>query len=230
MPLSLRFAAVSDIGRSRKKNDDSGLRRAELRHGRRRHGRCPGRRPRLGAARPDHAPARRPGARRPARGAGRSRPPRQRPARGARSRRTPRSTGMGTTSPRFDPPCVLSTDQQPDRRRPPRRLPRLPLARRRAAPAHHDHTWVQSLIDEGRITEDEAKMHSHRSLLLKVLDGRHDNDPDLTLYDVQAGDRILLCSDGLSGFVDARPDRAGAVDRHGRERRHRARPARPRGA
>jgi serine/threonine protein phosphatase PrpC len=66
----------------------------------------------------------------------------------------------------------------------------------------HDHTWVQSLIDDGRITEDEAKVHSHRSLLLKVLDGRHDNDPDLTLFDVQAGDRILLCSDGLSGFVD----------------------------
>jgi PPM family protein phosphatase len=64
-----------------------------------------------------------------------------------------------------------------------------------------DHTWVQSLIDEGRITEDEAKIHAHRSLLLKVLDGRHDNDPDLTLYDVEAGDRILLCSDGLSSFV-----------------------------
>lgn len=64
-----------------------------------------------------------------------------------------------------------------------------------------DHSWVQSLIDEGRITEEEAATHSHRSLLLKVLDGRHDNDPDLTLYDVQAGDRILLCSDGLSGFV-----------------------------
>jgi protein phosphatase len=66
----------------------------------------------------------------------------------------------------------------------------------------HDHTWVRSLIDEGRITEEEAKTHSHRSLLLKVLDGRHDNDPDLTLFDVHAGDRILLCSDGLSGFVE----------------------------
>jgi protein phosphatase len=66
----------------------------------------------------------------------------------------------------------------------------------------HDHTWVQSLIDEGRISEDEAKVHSHRSLLLKVLDGRDDHDPDLTLYDVKAGDRVLLCSDGLSGFVE----------------------------
>lgn len=65
-----------------------------------------------------------------------------------------------------------------------------------------DHSWVQSLIDEGRISEEEAAVHSHRSLLLKVLDGRHDNDPDLNLYDVRAGDRILLCSDGLSGFVD----------------------------
>jgi protein phosphatase len=66
-----------------------------------------------------------------------------------------------------------------------------------------DHTWVQSLIDDGRITEDEAKVHSHRSLLLKVLDGRHDNDPDLSVHEIQAGDRILLCSDGLSGFVGA---------------------------
>jgi PPM family protein phosphatase len=66
----------------------------------------------------------------------------------------------------------------------------------------NDHTWVQSLIDEGRITEVQAKVHSHRSLLLKVLDGRHDNDPDLAVYDVEPGDRLLLCSDGLSGFVD----------------------------
>jgi PPM family protein phosphatase len=65
-----------------------------------------------------------------------------------------------------------------------------------------DHTWVQTLIDEGRITEEQAVVHAYRSLLLKVLDGKHDNDPDLTLYDVKAGDRILLCSDGLSGFVD----------------------------
>ncbi len=66
-----------------------------------------------------------------------------------------------------------------------------------------DHTWVQGLVDAGRITEDEAKVHSHRSLLLKVLDGRHDHDPDLSVYDVQPGDRVLLCSDGLSGFVDS---------------------------
>ena len=66
-------------------------------------------------------------------------------------------------------------------------------------------------------------MHSHRSLLLKVLDGRHDNEPDLTLYDVQAGDRILICSDGLSGFVDHdRIERVLAIG-YGRVRRQRAR-------
>ncbi len=66
-----------------------------------------------------------------------------------------------------------------------------------------DHTWVQSLVDEGRITAEEAATHSHRNMLLKVLDGRHDNDPDLAVYDVRPGDRIVLCSDGLSGFVPA---------------------------
>ncbi len=66
----------------------------------------------------------------------------------------------------------------------------------------HDHSWVQSLIDEGRITEDEAHYHPHRSLLLKVLNGQPVNEPDLKLIDVRAGDRLLLCSDGLCGLVD----------------------------
>lgn len=78
-----------------------------------------------------------------------------------------------------------------------------------------DHTWVQSLVDEGRITEAEATTHSHRSILLKVLDGRHENDPDLSVHEVQAGDRILLCSDGLSGFVA--PDRIERVLQIGSE-------------
>lgn len=66
----------------------------------------------------------------------------------------------------------------------------------------HDHTWVQSLVDEGRIDESEAAIHPHRSLLLKVLNGQPGTDPDLTLVRVTAGDRLLLCSDGLCGLVD----------------------------
>jgi len=64
----------------------------------------------------------------------------------------------------------------------------------------HDDTFVQSLIDEGRITEDEASNHPQRSLLLKALTG-HEIDPSLTVREARAGDRYLLCSDGLSGPV-----------------------------
>jgi serine/threonine protein phosphatase PrpC len=63
-----------------------------------------------------------------------------------------------------------------------------------------DDTFVQSLIDEGRITEDEANNHPQRSLLLRALTG-HEVEPSLTVREARAGDRYLLCSDGLSGVV-----------------------------
>jgi PPM family protein phosphatase len=61
----------------------------------------------------------------------------------------------------------------------------------------HDHTFVQALIDQGRIRPDEASTHPQRSLLLRALDGRTDADPDLSMMAAQAGDRYLICSDGL---------------------------------
>ncbi|GAB2868231.1 hypothetical protein GCM10022221_81400 [Actinocorallia aurea] len=67
----------------------------------------------------------------------------------------------------------------------------------------HDHTLVQSLVDEGRISLDEAATHPQRSLLLRALDGRNEVEPDLSLREAQVGDRYLLCSDGLSGVVSA---------------------------
>ena len=66
----------------------------------------------------------------------------------------------------------------------------------------HDHTWVQSLVDEGKISESEAALHPHRSLLLKVLNGQTTNDPDLRIVPVKAGDRLMLCSDGVCGLID----------------------------
>ena len=60
-----------------------------------------------------------------------------------------------------------------------------------------DHTFVQALIDQGRIQPEEAATHPQRSLLLRALDGRTDADPDLSMLDAQAGDRYLICSDGL---------------------------------
>jgi PPM family protein phosphatase len=65
----------------------------------------------------------------------------------------------------------------------------------------HDHTLVQSLVDEGKITEDDVATHPHRSLLLRALDGRTIAEPDLNTIETQHGDRFLLCSDGLSGVV-----------------------------
>ncbi|MDU7361842.1 MAG: PP2C family serine/threonine-protein phosphatase [Propionibacteriaceae bacterium] len=66
----------------------------------------------------------------------------------------------------------------------------------------HDHSWVQSLIDQGKLTPEQAATHPHRSLILKVLNGQEGFDPDLALLDVEDGDRVLFCSDGLSGLVD----------------------------
>ncbi|MER7573723.1 MerR family transcriptional regulator [Streptomyces sp. NPDC126514] len=69
----------------------------------------------------------------------------------------------------------------------------------------HDHTVVQSLIDEGRLTPEEATAHPQRALLLKALSATAAGPADLRLQDAAAGDRYLLCSDGLSTVVpDAR--------------------------
>lgn len=62
----------------------------------------------------------------------------------------------------------------------------------------HDHTYVQSLIDEGRLTAEEAASHPQRSLLVRALTGTGGAQPDLSLHEALAGDRYLLCSDGLS--------------------------------
>jgi protein phosphatase len=65
----------------------------------------------------------------------------------------------------------------------------------------HDHTYVQSLVDEGQITAEEAENHPRRSLLMRAMDGRNPVQPDLSVREVRTGDRFLLCSDGLSGVV-----------------------------
>jgi protein phosphatase len=64
-----------------------------------------------------------------------------------------------------------------------------------------DHTWVQRLVDEGRITEEEATTHPQRSLLMRALGSADHIEADLSIREVRPGDRYLLCSDGLSGVV-----------------------------
>ena len=65
----------------------------------------------------------------------------------------------------------------------------------------HDHTFVQTLVDEGRISADEAEHHPQRSLILRALGGRGRVEPDIDVIPARDGDRFLVCSDGLSGFV-----------------------------
>ncbi|KAA9152467.1 serine/threonine-protein phosphatase [Microbacterium lushaniae] len=66
-----------------------------------------------------------------------------------------------------------------------------------------DHTFVQRLVDSGRITPEEARYHPRRSVLMRVL-GDMDPDPEVDTFimPTQPGDRWLLCSDGLSGVLD----------------------------
>jgi serine/threonine protein phosphatase PrpC len=63
-----------------------------------------------------------------------------------------------------------------------------------------DDTYVQMLVDEGRVSPEEASSHPQRSLLTRALDGR-DIDPEYSVRQVFKGDRYLICSDGLSGVV-----------------------------
>jgi protein phosphatase len=68
-----------------------------------------------------------------------------------------------------------------------------------------DHTYVQTLIDSGRITAEEAAYHPRRNLLMRAIDGVHPAEPDVSVREARKGDRYLVCSDGLSGYVtDAR--------------------------
>jgi protein phosphatase len=65
----------------------------------------------------------------------------------------------------------------------------------------HDHTLVQQLVDEGRLTPEEAAQHPQRSIITRALGVDYDVEPDTEIYRRRAGDRLLLCTDGLSGVV-----------------------------
>ncbi|HLS46304.1 MAG TPA: protein phosphatase 2C domain-containing protein [Ornithinicoccus sp.] len=64
-----------------------------------------------------------------------------------------------------------------------------------------DHSFVQQLLDEGRISEEEALHHPQRSLVTRVLTGRPEDHPDLSMRELRLGDRLLLASDGLTDYV-----------------------------
>lgn len=78
-----------------------------------------------------------------------------------------------------------------------------------------DDTFVQSLVDEGRITPEQAHSHPQRSLIMRALTGQA-VEPTLIMREARAGDRYLLCSDGLSDVVseETLADTLGSIEDH----------------
>ena len=64
-----------------------------------------------------------------------------------------------------------------------------------------DHTVIQELVDQGRISPEEAINHPQRSLLTQALTGSSEIEPVLQIYPIKLGDQFLLCSDGLTGVL-----------------------------
>lgn len=65
-----------------------------------------------------------------------------------------------------------------------------------------DHTWVQQQVDEGQLTEAQARDHPYSSMLTRVLGQEDYEAADIVMADARPRDRFLLCSDGLSGMMD----------------------------
>lgn len=65
----------------------------------------------------------------------------------------------------------------------------------------HDHSYVEELVDSGQITADEARTHPSRSIITRALGSDPDMYADHFSLEVETGDRIVLCSDGLSSMI-----------------------------
>jgi len=64
-----------------------------------------------------------------------------------------------------------------------------------------DQTYIQFLIDNNEISEDEAKTHPQRSLLLQAIDGITESIPVISTHEILQNDKLILCSDGLTNVV-----------------------------
>lgn len=65
-----------------------------------------------------------------------------------------------------------------------------------------DHTFVQQLMDDGQLTPEQAATHPYRSAVLRSVDAESPPEPDISTLNLGLGDRLLVCSDGLTDFVD----------------------------
>ncbi|TLQ01022.1 serine/threonine-protein phosphatase [Nesterenkonia salmonea] len=111
----------------------------------------------------------------------------------------PKLAGMGTTITA----CLVTEDKLQFAHIGDSRAYR--LKKRRFRQVSHDHTFVQRLVDEGRLDPAAAEYHPHKNVLMRVL-GDVDASPelDITSFPLEAGERWLLCSDGLNAVVSDR--------------------------
>jgi serine/threonine protein phosphatase PrpC len=65
----------------------------------------------------------------------------------------------------------------------------------------YDHSWVAEQVRAGMLTEEQARTHSHRNVITRALGTQAEVQPDLFIVPLEEGDLLLLCSDGLSGYV-----------------------------
>lgn len=65
-----------------------------------------------------------------------------------------------------------------------------------------DHSIVQTLIESGKITEEDAKIHPRKNVITRAIGAEEDVAVDCDIIDLNLGDSVLLCTDGLSNFVD----------------------------
>ncbi|WP_158296622.1 PP2C family protein-serine/threonine phosphatase [Nocardioides albidus] len=65
----------------------------------------------------------------------------------------------------------------------------------------HDQTLVQAMVDSGQLTAAQAAASPYRNVVLHAVDGEHVPEPDLLLLDLHPGDRLPLCSDGVSDVL-----------------------------
>lgn len=65
-----------------------------------------------------------------------------------------------------------------------------------------DHSIVQSMIEEGKLTADEAKFHPRKNVITRALGVEESINPEFNIYDLIKNDMLLLCTDGLSNFIE----------------------------
>ncbi len=69
-------------------------------------------------------------------------------------------------------------------------------------PVTKDHSFVQLLIDTGKITEEEAKVHPDRNVITRAVGIEHVVDVEIDVVDINENDKLLICTDGLNGYVE----------------------------